>query len=71
MGIVNVFIVFSYWAWVVSSSGDGVLGQLLMLENLKKKDAVWEESFFKVRLQECSVYQPFLCLYYSEDVTAF
>lgn len=69
MGIVNVFIVFSCWAWVVSSSGDGVLGQSLMLENLKQKYAVWKESFFKVSLQECSIYQLFLCLCYSEDVT--
>lgn len=70
MGIVNVFIVFFFcWAQVVSSSGGRVLRWSLMLKNLKQKAAVRNESFFNVRLQECSIYQLFLCLYYSEDVT--
>lgn len=39
-----------------------------MLQNLKHKAAVRKKSFFNVRLQECSIDQLFLCLYYSEDV---
>lgn len=39
-----------------------------MLQNLKHKATVRKKSFFNVRLQECSIDQLFLCLYYSEDV---